>query len=111
MYILTILCPLIYCSFHGVCCWRKERHQYGSWPSFHWTSVASGRGGPPRGATAGRAGGTATAEEVGVFTGQTIAHNSLDQHCQLLFVLQTNRKNNTDTTRATQAASMLNSNC
>lgn len=77
-------------------------------------AVKSGPGGVTlRGAAAaGRAGGTATAVEVAVFTGETKAQNPKYQLCCWLFVLKTKRKKNIDTTRATHnTSSMLYSNC
>lgn len=62
-----------------------------AWPR-DGPAAKSGSGGAvtPRGAAAGRAGGTATAGEVGVFPGESTAHNPLCQHHRWRFVLQTN---------------------
>lgn len=64
-----------------------------AWPG-DTPAARSGSGGgvTPRGAAAGRAGGTATAGKVGLFPGETPAHIPLDQHLRRALVSQSSRR-------------------
>lgn len=96
-------CPLTY-----------DKSPVDTWPvrSAWPRGTPAAKSGFLRGSAAGRTGETVTDEEVGLFTSGATAHNTLYQQLRRLFVLQTNHKKNTDTTRATpNTASMLDSNC
>lgn len=87
-----------------MCLWARRSGQAGHGTvSFKRTPSLSAPAGPervqqqratPREVAARRVGETATAQEVGMFTGWTIAHNALHQHHCWLFLLQTNCKRN-----------------